>query len=120
LNGRTQALAQRLVVLPHAYTQRGQIKGPGIHARCAEHEHSAGSVVGDSIDNANIPIRDARVDDLEARCDRLGCGENLSRRHAGAFQASRENQRDFRFCPRLNHPFGDTHGAAICDPHGIG
>src|SRR5580704_11333521 len=71
LYGRPQALGQGLAILPDLHLERRKIERPRIDTLAAEHEYAAGGVVGHGVDDADVPVGDARVDHLETRRDGL-------------------------------------------------
>src|SRR3546814_8613642 len=68
-----------------------------LDACIATDEHPARRVVGDSVLNLDLPVVDARVDDLETRQHVIGGVEHLIFGHARTFQVLLQHERDLAF-----------------------
>ena len=79
--------------------KNGEIIGTGAGA---QHKHAAGGVVGHGVLDLDLPVADARIDDLEARHHALGGGQHVGVADAGAHQVFFKGERDFTFGFGLN------------------
>jgi hypothetical protein len=69
LNRAAIAFGQRSAVLGNGDMQCRKIVCAWISPRLTKHKHTAAGIVGDSIDDPDLPVLDPAIDDLEARRD---------------------------------------------------
>jgi hypothetical protein len=87
---------------------------------CAQDKDAAGGVVRHGIDDADVPVGDARVDHFKARRDVRSRRQHRLGRNAGTLERALQDERDLRFRARLDHAIADAHGAPVRDLHAIG
>src|SRR5690606_18187591 len=75
---------------------------------------AGGAVVGDRVGQADAPVGDPRVDDLDGGQHVVGGGDDVGHRQVGPAQAGAEHEGGFEFHERVDvvlpvdgEPFGD-------------
>src|SRR3546814_5897892 len=86
LHRRTETGRDMRTVLADVHLHRGEIERMRLDACIATDEHPARRVVGDSVLNLDLPVVDARVDDLETRQHVIG-GVERSEEHTSELQS---------------------------------
>src|SRR5690606_29736581 len=112
--------ADDLAVLFHHHAAGDQIDLARRDRVVTEHEQAAGGVISDCVLNSDLPVLDARIDDLEARHHTFCGGQHIGVGHARAGQILFQDEGDFSFGAGLHQLFTDRHGFAAVVNHGVG
>ncbi|MPN39616.1 hypothetical protein SDC9_187144 [bioreactor metagenome] len=87
----------------------------------ADHENATRGVIGHGILYADLPVMDARVDDLEAGCDPGGCRQHVIPGDTRPLQVRLQHEGDLAFGAWLDQPCpGDRDGGPIRVLHRVG
>ena len=76
-HGRTGTGPDEFAVLLENRAERARVDAGRRRALLADDEARRRAVVGDRVDKSDLPVEDARVDDLERRHQRFGRGQDV-------------------------------------------
>src|SRR5260370_25194356 len=99
--------------------QRRQIMMARGRSRLADHEDPTGGIVRDRVYDADLPIGDPAVDDLETRRDAVGRLNHVGRGDAGACQPVLEDESDFGLGAWLNEAMAVDIYCFAMHPHSV-
>src|SRR5882672_11966824 len=104
--GRSRSDRDDTTVPGHHHAAGQQIDVAELADGVAQHKARAGAIVCDGIDDADLPVGDAAIDDLEGRRHESDGAHQLCHRGIGPFQVPVQHKRDFSLDPRLDQPGG--------------
>src|SRR5207237_5465770 len=100
----------------HDPADEAEVEVPGGGEARRQHEPAAAGVVGHGVDEADLPVGDAAVDDLEAGKHGLGGGQRVGHGHPRPFEGPAEEEGDLQLDAGGDQG-GRGHGAAVGDGH---
>ena len=106
----------RLAAPLHRHPAQAQIQRIELARLCPEHEQSRRCVVGDGIEELDIPRRDAAAHDLDRRQCVSHRRDHICEGGVGVREIAFEHERDFRFDLGLQH-LSQLHFLAVVQRH---
>lgn len=100
------ALGHGLAAPRHGHRHRPQIDGGERHGSCAEDVQAAGGVVGDGVDQGDVPAPHPAVDDLQRGQREVDRAQEIDDRARGVRQVAPEDERHLGLHLRLEQPPG--------------
>eukprot|EP01136_Pigoraptor_vietnamica_P030071 Opistho-1_new@88804 len=116
--GGARAGGDDLAVLLEHHAAGREVDAARIDRAVAEHEHAARGVVGHGVGDPDLPVADARVDDLEAGHHAFGGGQHVGIADARAHQVALEDEGDLALGLGLDQR-GAVDRFALADDHAV-
>ncbi len=116
LHGGADAGGEQLAVLFQHHAGQGDVELARVALGLAEHVDAAGGVVGDGVLDLDLPVGDARIDDLEAGHHVVGGADHVHGGDAGADQIRLEHEGQFGLGLGLDQG-GQIDGVAVLIHH---
>ena len=101
--GRASADRHRLAAALHHHAAQAQIEPVELARLGAEHIQAGRCVVGDGVEQLDVPVLDAAADDLDRGQRISDRADEIADRHAGMHQIAMQHERDLGLDLRLQH-----------------
>ena len=102
LHRRASGSAEELAIAFQHHASQIQVEGGRLRLVRPEQINATRGVIGHRILNGDLPVRDARIDDLEAGHNVVGGLDDVGSGHARAIQVAAQDECHFGLCTRLD------------------